>query len=75
MTVMFYIGILLLICGLAGFIGCILFGFQIKKQEKRKSKTDEEIKKLLIQFSSLNMISLMISFMGLTILVIAIILR
>ena len=75
MAILFKIGITVTFLGVAGLITCIIFGFKIRHYDKQRLKNTEEIKKLLTKFSSINMLSLMTSLMGIIILAFSIILK
>ena len=74
MKIILTIGIAISILGLIGLGICMIKGLKIKSLEHLGTHSDAELKKLLGQLSIINMISLGLSFMGLLMIVISIIL-
>ncbi|MEE2773924.1 MAG: hypothetical protein VYE27_03335 [Pseudomonadota bacterium] len=75
MAIMFKIGIFVTFLGFSGLIACIIYGFKIRNDAKRGLKSADEIKILLTRFSSFNMLSLMISLLGVITLTFSVILK
>ena len=75
MRIILIIGIIISMLGLIGLGICMKKGLQVRKLERLGAHNDDDLKKMLGQLSIMNMLSLGLSFLGLFIIVISIILN
>ena len=75
MKIVLTVGIAISILGLIGLGICMIKGLRVRSLERLGTHSDVELKKLLGQLSIMNMLSLGLSFSGLLMVVISIILE
>ena len=75
MKIILITGIIVSIFGLIGLIVCMNNGLKVRRLERLGTHSDDQLKKLLGQLSVINMLSLGLSFLGLLMVVISIILE
>jgi hypothetical protein len=75
MKIILIVGVTISMLGLLGLVICISKGLKVRRLERLGTHSGDELKKLLGQLSVMNILSLSLSFVGLLMVVISIVLN